>query len=524
MQDYEDEEDGETVATPTDAARMMSLFEGYSEAYGTYNSTVPNDEKGGKLEIRGSAATLRKPVTVELWQRHLDGRTPLGIIPIRVDNTCLWGVIDVDTYDVNHAAISEVCEKEKLPLLVCRSKSGGAHLVLFMAEPVSADLMQRKLKEMAALLGYGTSEIFPKQRTVETARGDLGSWLNMPYFGGDETDRYWVKKGGLPGTVPEFLRAAESLRQHPLFLEKQDFRKAAKQDPEFGDGPPCMQHLSQAGLPDGMRNKGLFAFAVFAKKKFGLQWEDVVERWNRTLLEESLKSEEVLDIIRRVDKKDYNNTCREHPLAAHCNSSLCRTRKYGVGGEDDFPVISGLSFLATQPPVWFLDVDETRLELTTDQLQNYKLFHKVCMEQLFKCFRMVKQETWFTLIGNAMREAVRIEVSEDIGQTGQFEEILDEFLTNRHKGENKEDLLVGRPWEDQEANRHYFRVRDLQRFLESAGFKIYNRPQIASRLRALGGDKHFFNLKGKGVNVWYVPGGRIRTPVPSGPAIERDPI
>lgn len=524
MEYEDDDEDGETVVS--DASRLMTLFEGYSEAYGTYNSAVPNEDKGGKLEIRGSAQTLRKPVTVRLWQEHLEGDAPLGIIPIRHDNTVLWGVIDVDTYDVNHAALVEICEREKLPLLVCRSKSGGAHLFLFMAEPVSADLMQRKLKEMAALMGYGTSEIFPKQRSVETGRGDLGSWLNMPYFGGDATDRYWVKKGGLAATVPEFLAAAESRRQPAVFLQKQEFRKAAVKDPDFGDGPPCMQHLSQTGLPAGMRNKGLFAFAIFAKKKYGVQWTEVLERWNRDYVDPPLPSAEVLDIIKAVEKKEYNYTCREHPISAHCNSSLCRTRKYGVGGEDDFPVISGLSFLATQPPVWFLDVDDVRLELTTDQLQNFKLFHKVCMEQLFKCFRMVKQETWFNLIGGAMREAVRIEVSEEIGETGQFEEILDEFLTNRHKGETKEDLLVGRPWEDQEAARHYFRIRDLQKFLEASGFKVYNRPQMVSRLRSLGGDKHFFNLKGKGVNVWYIPSGLklAPTPSPGTPPIEREPI
>lgn len=506
------------------AQRIMRLFEGYAEAYGTYNSAVPNDEKGGKLEIRATAQTLRKPVTLELWEKHLAGVSPLGIIPIRGDNTCLWGVIDVDSYDVDHAALVEACAKEKLPLVVCRSKSGGAHLFLFMAEPVPAELMQRKLREMAALLGYGTAEIFPKQRSVDIPKGDLGSWLNMPYFGGDDTDRFMTRKGGTPASLLTFLREAEGLLQPPIFLREQEFRKKPEKDPDFGDGPPCMQHLAATGLPEGTRNKGLFAFAIFAKKKYGNQWESVLERWNRDYFDPPLPSGEVQDIIRQVGKKDYNYTCREHPISSHCNSSLCRSRKYGVGGDDEFPVISGLSFLNTSPPIWFLDVDEVRLELTTDELQNYRAFHKVCMERLFRCFRMIKQEAWFNIVANAMREAVKIEVSDEVGESGQFYEILEDFLMNKHRGENRDDLLVGRPWSDPETEKHYFRLRDLQKFLEAAGFKIYNRPQIVSRLRSLHGDKHFFNIKGKGCNVWYIPFGMQPTPTPDTPPVEREPI
>lgn len=515
-------------------SRMMSLFEGYHDAYGTYDATSRNDMKGGKLEIKSSARTIRSEVTKDLWRKHIEGIQSLGIIPIRDNNTCLWGCIDLDVYGISHADLVSELSRRRLPLLVCRSKSGGAHLFVFLAAPAPAPAVQNFLRQAAALIGHGNAEVFPKQRQVHIDRGDLGTWLNMPYFGGDESDRYCVKSDGLGMSLEEFVDLAESLKQPPNFLDQppEEFLEnteraggessSRKPSPDFGDGPPCMQHLSAVGFPEGTRNKGLFALAVFAKKKFGTKWADTLERWNRDLFDPPLPASEVLDIIKGHEKKDYYYTCKEHPLAAHCNSSVCRTRRYGVGGDDDFPVISGLSVLDTDPPLWFMDVDDSRLELTTDQLQSYRVFHKVCMEQLFKCFRMMKQDSWLQIVSDAMKDAIRIEAPKEVGFSGTFYELLEAFCTDRHRGEEPIDLLSGRPFIDKD--RIYFRLQDLMKFLENAGFRVYGRGQIVTRLKKVGGGTHFFNIKGKGANAWFVPAMFQQMPSLPTPSIERDPI
>ena len=71
-----------------------------------------------------------------------------------------------------------------LPLIVFRSKSGGAHVFLFTEEYVSASLMQDKLNEIRSVLGYGGSEVFPKQRELKS-KDDTGNFLNLPYFNGE---------------------------------------------------------------------------------------------------------------------------------------------------------------------------------------------------------------------------------------------------------------------------------------------------------------------------------------------------
>ena len=64
---------------------------------------------------------------------------------------------------------------------VCSSdlKSGGAHVWMFLSEPIEAEEMQRRITELSAALGFSGSEIFPKQTTILKDRGDTGNFLNI---------------------------------------------------------------------------------------------------------------------------------------------------------------------------------------------------------------------------------------------------------------------------------------------------------------------------------------------------------
>lgn len=509
---------------PDTLARLMKLFEGYTGAYGTYRSEDKNENKGGKLEIRSTARTVREPVSPELWQSHLAGKNPLGIIPIREDNTCVWGVIDVDRYDIVHDDLLTEIDKYKLPLIMCRSKSGGAHLFLFAREPIPAVDMVTRLREMAALLSLGNCEIFPKQIKILLDRGDLGNWLNMPYFGGDSTTRYAIKKGGLSMTTREFLITAERKQITYDHLIKLGAKTQPSSDEMMIEGPPCLQHLSGMGFPEGTRNNGLMALGVFCKKKYGDNWENALDECNRNYMKPPLPTEEVSEVIRRLKKKDYNYKCGEQPLSAHCNSSICRTRRFGVGGSDDFPVVSGMSVLETEPPLWFLDIEGERIEMITDDLLNYRRFHKVCTERLVKCYQPLKQNTWMSIVSEAMKGAVRIEAPPEVGISGHFAELLEDFCMNRHRGKTREDVLGGRPWEDEDTDKHFFRLRDLMGYLEREGFKGLTRSQVTVRLKHLGGGPDFFNVKGKGVNVWFVPNSFVPIKKMDTPAKLEDPL
>lgn len=505
-----------------DIGRIMRLFRGFEGAHGTYRAEDRNPAKGGKLEIKRTAETLREDVTRMLWEQHVAGKRPLGVIPIRADNTCYWACIDVDRYDVSHGEIAETIRKRSLPLVVCRSKSGGAHIFVFAKQPIEAERLQMWIRQIATTLGLGNCEIFPKQTKILAERGDLGNWLNMPYYGGDETDRYGVKPTGAAMTLGEFVRVARAslVTEDDLVVPKQEGTVG-----DLEDGPPCLEYLISQRFGEGHRNNGLFAVGVYCRKKYGQKWAEKLEEYNRRFVQPPLGASEMKDLIRNVGKKDYHYRCSDEPLVSHCNSALCRIRKFGVGDGGDYPVISGLSVLDTEPPLWFLDIDGERLEMDTDDLQTYRRFHKICMEKLLVCYPPIQQNIWFRLVSAAMRDTVKIDAPPEVSISGQFLEHLEDFLVNKFRGLRQVELLMGKPWSCDEEQKHYFRLRDLQEYLENHGFKSLRRAQITTRIRRLGGDKAFMNIEGKGVNVWWVPAHVVQTTPEIAPReMKKDPI
>lgn len=479
----------------------MTLFAGSEHAHGTYRPPDPQDQLvGGKLEIKTSARTLREPATRTHWMDHIKGLRPLGIVPIREDDTCVWGCVDIDKYDLSLPNLAGKISELGLPLFLGKSKSGGAHVFVFMEEPVSALLLQRWLRDVAARIGYAQSEIFPKQSKVLRERGDLGNWLVMPYFGDTMPV---LRAGGGEYTLEEFLRDAEAHRLPAAMLSLPAVPETGPAEFDLSDGPPCLQHLAAVGFPEGTRNNGLLALGVYAKKRWPEDWEAKFEEMNHKIMNSAGSSEQMAQMKKNLRNKNYNYRCQDVPLVSHCNANMCRLRPHGVGDSSLMPTITGLSVLDTEPPVWFVDVGEDRLEMQTEQLVDYQRFHRICVERLLKVYPMLKRDTWNTELARAMQSVIRIESPPDAGNQGTFREELEEFLTNRQRGRRKEDLLSGKPWE--EEGRHIFRLRDFYDRLARTSLRGLTKPQVTARLKDLGGGHMFLNINGKGVNVWWVP-------------------
>ena len=68
--------------------KFKNIFEGLKIAYGQYQKGDRNEN--GKQT--GKAFIVRKNVSDDLWENHLQGKgAALGIIPINEDNLCKWG-------------------------------------------------------------------------------------------------------------------------------------------------------------------------------------------------------------------------------------------------------------------------------------------------------------------------------------------------------------------------------------------------------------------------------------------------
>lgn len=488
------------------AAKFHDLFQGLDRGHGHYDlsKAVLEGEKR-----KGRASFVSGPATVEHWEAHLEGKIGIGIVPIRDDATVVWGAIDVDTYTVDLPALS--VKLASTALVVCRSKSGGAHIFCFTSEPVPARLMQERLARAAAALGYGGVEIFPKQTELLAERGDIGNWLNMPYFGGEASSRYCLINGESvdPAT---FIEAAHARR-----LSLEDMRGFTLVDEADGekvlpDGPPCLQILCRNGIGSGGRNNALYNIGVYLKMAYPDDWKSRLEDYNRQFVNPPLDAGEVVALLKSLDKKQYHYTCDREPLASHCDRRACVKRKHGVrGGEGDkdpeLPMIGGLTKLETQPPVWFLDVEGRRMgPMATEDLQMQFKFQRVCMEQINKMPPQIKPQKWNELINTLLATAQIVEMPDDSSDSGQAWFHLEKFCLGRAQCEEFEELqLADKPFTDDVNGLTYFKLTDFIAYLERRRFKNTTPQKLAALLRERGAQHERKKINGKPVMLWVLP-------------------
>ena len=132
------------------AKKFASAFQGLSSAYLTMVAKGKND--AGKTE--GEYQVKRDAITETHYAAHLDGVSSLGIFLLNEKSMVKFGCIDIDQYPLEHKKIVDFFAEKKLPLIVDRSKSGGAHCYLFSNEWMPASKMREALRKIAAGMGH----------------------------------------------------------------------------------------------------------------------------------------------------------------------------------------------------------------------------------------------------------------------------------------------------------------------------------------------------------------------------------
>lgn len=482
-----------------------ALFAGLERAHGAYNNiTLDQERSDGKR--KGIAVTKREPVTDDLWAQHLAGKYGIGIIPIRDDSTCVFGAIDIDVYaDLDPARIAATVARMGLPLVVCRSKSGGVHLYAFSSAPVPAIQMQQKLQAIAARLGHGTCEVYPKQTVILIKEKDLGSWINCPYFDAASTTRYAVKPSGDAMTAEEFLEAAARAKQPADWFAE----SLAQNVSALPDGPPCLQHLMEQGFPPGTWNDGTFNLGVYCRKARPDDWKQHLAELNaKNFPPDKWPVSDLNPIVKSLEKKSYAYSCSRSPLKDHCDRVECRKRKFGVGGANALPVLSSLTKLCTTPPTWFLEVENRRLKLTTAELLNPLAFQERCCEHNI-IVPVVGRGQWTEYLRPAMASVTEIPVADD-GSAGDdsspraiFNELLDAFVSGRAQADSLEQVRMGKPYTADGVTQ--FRLTDLMTFMGRKGFKNFQRNEVVAMLKDQGAKNREQSVCGKSTRLWIIP-------------------
>lgn len=233
---------------------FASLFKGRTDAYGSVEGRCNKDA-----------------VTLEHYERHLDGKESLGIYPLLDNGNCNFFAFDIDQPDFEKAkAIRAEMANLFLPVYIFKSKSKGYHIYGFGIVPIRAEHIRRIMAGVLTKLGIPKTEIFPKQDKIDP-KTPYGNYINLPCFGlnsrmpltgkGEEVDvktaLSLIKRIDYPelqAALKLFPATESTMTPKPVAKETQ-----AKQKKK-GAPPHCIESVLK-GVSEGGRDEAAFALA-----------------------------------------------------------------------------------------------------------------------------------------------------------------------------------------------------------------------------------------------------------------------
>ena len=492
--------------------RFKDIFAGLETAYGQTKMTGEIRDDG---KNEADSIIVHKPVTDVLWQKHLNGEFPaLGIVPIRQDSRCKWGCLDVDVYDLDHKELVQKIKEKNLPLIVFKSKSGGAHIFLFVKEFVPASLIREKLKTMAAILGHAGKELFPKQDYIKAEKNQIGSWLNIPYHAGDKSVRCALDDNANPLTVEQFFK----LHNEKVLSEKDLIQWKASiisEDDDLLEAPPCLVTLLSNKVKQGGRNDTLFNVGVYLRKRFPDQWKTKLHSYNSKYMEPPIDDNNLENtVIKSLLNKDYRYKCKQEPIRSFCESKICVKRKFGVGENIPGPEIEKIEKYPSHPPIYIVHIDGKQVEVDKLTLHEFEKFSVEVMDQLGQVLLPIGKIIWRKILNKIMSNAETyktLEVPEAARLDYQLKELLGDFL-NRATGKTMEDVNRGIPYT--ENGYSYFKYKSFNSFLKRS--KSWDLPKAKTQrmleviFKAVEASP---KINKKTIRVWKVESIQIDKPI-----------
>lgn len=489
--------------------RFMRLYRGNSRSFGRW------------FPANGRVATIKEPVTHEDFRAHIEGRMGVGIVPVMDDGDCWFGALDLDAHgdlpDIDLVAIEAQVRSLDLPLVVCRSKSGGAHLYVFGSDPLPAPLLRQTLTKWASMLGWAGCEVFPKQdRLLTDSDGErqLGNWINLPWFDAlsDDCLRYAVE-GGRRVSFEYFLDLAESRRISAAQLVE-------KSSDGHEEAPPCIQSIISGGVGRGQRNEALYNLVIYLKKSHPETWKEKAFDLNARVFETPLSHAEAKKTITSAGRRDYRYRCREEPCRSRCKAAICVTRKFGITPDEKgelemgtMPEFGPLEKYTTDPPRWVLRVDGSPVTLSTMELMDFRMIRVAVADRMTRMLPPMKNDAWQVELHRLMQEATLHDAPEDASATGQLRSRLRDFFHRADLSADGRDraardlLLLGSPVVQLDSGgvrRVYFRGNDFIDYLKKNRSEELKGPNLWMALRQIGVEHGRIRIGDRIIQAWHV--------------------
>jgi hypothetical protein len=363
--------------------RFIEAFTGLQRAFGEADlSKLQIDPSTGKAKpVYGWA---HREITDQDYLDHLQGKQSIGIQPCDDKGMAKFGAIDIDDKQHSYSNFPykkylDIIAEHNLPIVPVKSKSGGLHLYLFVKEPIRAVTIRNFLEGLLFTLKLPTNiEIYPKQTELgkdSEGKWNMGQYINLPYY--NKTERVGFNLDGTTFTFDQFIDVIDSNTYTADQLEEFSLEHTRNLlnggGEEFNDGPPCLAILTKNKLTDG-RDRFLYNYMVFAKKKYPDDWEKMVVAAPGKYFEPGANG--VIDWTEDKTKKKLKSwaretkghTCNEDPIQPVCMKAECRKRKFGYLSDKQrvFPALSGLQKITYPEPQYTFNVTLTDGQTTKE--------------------------------------------------------------------------------------------------------------------------------------------------------------
>jgi len=490
--------------------KFIEYFSGLQRNYGFADlSEMMIDPQTGKNQPKKYGWTHRQ-ITDQDYTDHLSGKKSIGIQPCDDDGMARFGAIDIDSKDYKDFSVKKYLDIIKiydLPLIPVKSKSGGLHLYLFLKEPVKALIIKKFLESLLFTLKLPLrTEIYPKQTELgKDSEGKFidGNFINLPYY--NKAERISINFDGKEFTFEQFIKVIEANLKTTDELEEFSLahvKTVLQGGPsEFDNGPPCLQMMTKSPLDDG-RDRWLYNYMVFAKKRYQDKWEEmVIDAPKKYFLKDSnglvvddWGEKKVRDKIRSWKKDSTKGyTCTQEPIANFCMKSECVKRKYGFLSDRKvlFPKLSSLVKIKYPEPEYTFNV-----ELPNGDSKNVKAKHikQIVLQEEIRSIiaaaadfvpPKVKSNEFQEVLDNLFPPKEELLPPKGTTPDEQLEEYLKDYVNGPQAKSNAAfktgAVLI-------EGDHAYFKYQSFYNSLKSKDWKE-NKSKTAEKIIQIGGGK-----------------------------------
>jgi hypothetical protein len=437
------------------------------------------------LKVKGQALTEKRKFTDKDFADHEQGKIGLGLSPLLSDNTVMWAAIDIDIY--KDFSVENFSKKYKsLPVLCCKTKSGGLHIYLFFTKRQKAKSVQNFCKTLGELMGFTDFEIFPKQNDIPAER--QANWINLPYFG----DTRKCYHNGKPQTMEQFYNLIEK--------NKITGFKSVLNKFQFYGAPPCIVKLGSQEIVPGYRDIALLNIGVWFREKFKKDWSERLRKFNQGLSNPIDDRELEKNIIGQLEKGKVWYQCKTE-LKDFCESENCRLHEKIVFKNFEFEKIVKLD---TVPPIWKMYINNKIISLTTAELFDQRRLGLIIAERLDKVWPLIKDADWRKIIDEKFSEMEVEEAPEDAKEFSEFLDTVKDFCLTQSNTRDDNDLFAGKVINYKGQN--IFRSEGLRKYLKMKGLARYTGNKCFQLIQQeLLGGARTKRVGEKTVRVWYIP-------------------